>query len=127
MGYRKITVDGVDYEYVVGKTVTKIRPAGGRGKAQLFQNSEWGTPHASRRNDGPTLPVRESIHGYVVHPAAVAGMIKGKKAFEPTTCKRHPEELVTGLSFSPYALEIEGLKHLTGNCAKCREESAWNI
>lgn len=40
MGYRNITVDGVKYKYVVGKTHTKIH-----GYKKVFENEKIGSEH----------------------------------------------------------------------------------
>lgn len=37
MGYRNITVDGVDYKYVIGKSYTKVR-----GINKVFDNHKIG-------------------------------------------------------------------------------------
>ena len=37
MGYRKITVDGKQYEYIIGKTHTKVK-----GMKKVFENEKIG-------------------------------------------------------------------------------------
>ena len=60
MSYRNITVDGVDYKYVVGKTCTKIH-----GIRKIFYNSDIGI------QDTTTFKDR-----YMVRPLDVATAIK---------------------------------------------------
>lgn len=58
MSYRKITVDGKEYEYVVGKDVTKVKGVG------IFKHIDWAY----------YMDERESR----VSPKHVEGMIRGK-------------------------------------------------
>lgn len=76
MGYRKITVDGVEYQYVVGKTHVKVRgmqavPAEHIG--ELFDNlcPCCGEPEYELYN-----AKRENHQRVRVHPSNVADFIR---------------------------------------------------
>lgn len=115
MSYRKFNHVGVDYEYIVGKTHTKIRRADKSTPAQLFANSEWGAPM-----DSTKAP-------FIVRPSDIKGMLIGERNFHSHPCSRHPDITVTGLSVDPYSSEIDGVDILVDDCAKCLDESSWDI
>lgn len=70
MSYRKITVDGKQYEYVVGKTHTKVKGVG------VILNSQIGEYQWNCRNGAECCG--ESLR---VQPKDVANFIKGKIQF----------------------------------------------
>lgn len=90
MGYRKITVDGKEYEYVIGKTHTKVK-----GIKTVFLNEEIGVLSAKNCECcGESLDViydRETLsdHNFDirVRPSDVADAIKSLTLYEELTAK----------------------------------------
>lgn len=108
MSYRKIEVDGKTYEYVVGKTTTKVKGVG------VFRNSDYGVPV-------------ECTDTYVISAAGVKRMVRGLpgKPYKKT-CERHGLP-ITALTFSPFAAEIYGKTVLVDNCPECLYNSRMDI
>lgn len=99
MSYRKIEVNGNTYEYVIGKTVIKIKGLG------IFPISEYGNgigfPSLNKKGDGyefrQTLRSHKSNDlAFNVTPKIIAGIITGKKV-EPID-----------LMVDPFETEIHG-------------------
>jgi hypothetical protein len=108
MAYRKMKIDDKTYEYVIGKTFTKIKDVG------LFENKEYGSPLAF------------SNKGVVVSPKHVSNMIRGIKERVQYHCKEH--NFTTDMLVSdPYSVEIHGKKILVKYCPQCYERRALDI
>lgn len=80
MSYRKIEVNGNTYEYVIGKTVIKIKGLG------IFPISEYGNRigYPSKKGDGYEFQQARRSHNandlaFNVTPKIIAGIITGKK------------------------------------------------
>jgi hypothetical protein len=129
MGYRNIEVDGVQYQYAVGRSHTKITGLG------VFLNKNYGTPVGYHRFRDPTTsgqPLPEGQIGtYVISPSKVRAMILHKtKGIEPQSYRQHclkHDYVVTSLTPSPFAGEIEGKGTLMWNCPECVEDNAMEI
>jgi len=106
MSYRKITVNDKQYEYVIGKTHTKIK---GKG---LFKNSEVGVPLKRRVGD----EVKES---FVVTPAIVADLIAGKPIRPMHKC--YHGTVTSKTMINPYDHEVYGERNTIGKCHLCHE------
>ena len=130
--YRNITVNGRKYRWVVGKTHTYVRDLETK-QQEAFANDEWGVPHASvgfsYADDDNELRARAekpTLHGYVITPAMVRGMILGEPAWKNRICDRH-QMPVSGVQFSPFASEIHDKGVLMENCPHCVQDSAFDI
>lgn len=107
MSYRKITVEGKQYEYVIGKAYLKIKELG------LFKTSEIGN-----RLGGTSI--------FVVTPGTVAKVIKKESLPEVFICERHGVT-TTELAVAPYDDEIYGKIHHMINCPTCLDNNAADI
>ena len=113
MSYRKITVDGKQYEYVIGKTHTKIKGLG------LFLNTEIGM----------TVPFPPEFHRApktFVTPGMIADKIQGKLPRKPImySC----EHLTTPHTVAdPFESEVHGRYVAMIACDRCVNERSWDI
>lgn len=112
MSYRKITVNDKRYEYVIGKTHTKIKDVG------LFKNSEVGVPLKKRVGD-------EVKTSFVVTPAIVADIIAGKPIRPMHKC--HHGTVTGKTMLDPFANEVYGQKVKIGKCHICHAELSDDI
>lgn len=113
MTYRTITVSGVDYEYVIGKSCTKIKGFG------VFQNNDIGVE--SRYSNRPKDVEGNRIKKMVVTPAIVADLIAGNPIRSMNAC-RHGT--VTGRTTAdPYEAEVNDEYAPIIDCDKCVHES----
>lgn len=106
MAYRKITVNGTEYQYTIGRSFTKVR-----GHA-VWRNSEVGDA------------VDDEL--YVVQPSHIAEMIlHGKRKRETKMCMRHnkPKEF----RCNPFEYEIHGRTIFEWMCEDCHNSVAADI
>lgn len=109
MTYRKVEVNGQVYEYVIGKTVVKVKGV------NIWPKSKVGDRVRSYPEDK-----------YIVGPGHIKEMIKfGYRKRLPKICKEH--DLVKELVINPYAAEIYGEKHYMWMCEECHSNSAEDI
>jgi hypothetical protein len=111
MSYRKITVDGTTYEYVIGRTKLKIKGLG------LYEIAKIG-------NRLVGTPSRQPV--YVVTPGTVAKVIRGEPLPTVLHCNEHnytTDELV----YNPYQHEIKERKIHMINCPTCYAELKLDI
>ena len=107
MSYRNITVDGVEYQYTIGRSHVKIKGHSVVEKADIGVEFETDI--------------------YVVCPRDIANWIKyGKKRTDHPKCKCGKPGNKT-LRAWPFAREIHGKTQLTHACDDCLAESADNI
>jgi len=90
VSYRKIEVNGNTYEYVIGRTVIKIKGVG------IFPIAEYGNPigHPLNTCDGYKFQHvlrshKSNDYAYNVTPKIIAGIISGKKV-EPMQMMVNP-------------------------------------
>lgn len=102
--YRKIVVSNKTYEYVIGRSVLKIKGVGIFPKEQV----------------GDYIPDSDN---YMITPAHVADIIKfGKKQIkEQKMCKDH--NLPVSLHVDPFMDEIYNKQIISPMCEKCLQES----
>ena len=106
MAYRKITIDGTTYEYVVGKTHVKVKGVG------IWRRDEVGHEVDGKRNK------------YVVSPSIMRSLITGDDEEQIYTCKH---TATTSWAYDPFAIEIHGMKVKVANCPICLQQSADDI
>lgn len=112
MSYRKIIVDGKQYEYSIGKTHTKIKGM------EVYKNSDIGDEIESTTS--------YEIQGYVVSPYNVANAIKGvHKPRQVIKCEHGTQTHET--TACPYSSEIDNEYVPMINCKHCVAQSAGNI
>lgn len=129
MSYRKMTVDGTVYEYVIGRTHLKIR---GR---QAVRKEEVGLNLGRRVNKSG-----KGYHDWIVlTPKMIANFIQGKpqssvvEAYPPCQHKEgewdYDKEVneVTTFGFVPFELEIYHKKIIVNWCKNCYDENAMSI
>ena len=102
MSYRKITVDGKLYEYVIGATHLKIKAFG------LFKVSEVGNPI-----DGTSK--------YVVTPTVVAALIRKERLPLSLHCAKH-DYRTTQLTYERVFRVSTGKRRQMINCPECVKE-----
>ena len=108
MSYRKLEVDGKQYEYVIGKKNTKIR--GG----------------ATYLNEAIGDRINGNDEDIIVTPYNVANAIRGIS--NPRTVRRCSHGIVTHeVVANPYAAEIDGEYSPMINCAICVQNAADDI
>lgn len=112
MSYRKITVNDKRYEYVIGKTHTKIKDVG------LFKNSEVGVPLKKRVGD-------ELKRTFVVTPAIVADIIAGKPIRTMYKCDHGIVTSKTMLDVLSH--DVYNETRYIGKCELCDKELAGEI
>lgn len=100
MSYRKITVDGKQYEYVIGASHLKIKAFG------LFKVSDVGNPI-------------KGTSKYVVTPTVIAALIRKERLPLSLHCAKH-DYRTTQLTYGER--EDGGRVHMI-NCPQCREEA----
>ena len=71
MGYRNINVNGQDYQYVIGRTHTKIKGLG------AYRNEDIGQIQTYVMYNDITDEFETHEDGVIVRPSDVALMIKG--------------------------------------------------
>ncbi len=107
MSYRKITVNEKSYEYVIGKTHTKVKGFG------LFVNAEVGNFIAH-----PDSPIHSGPRSYLVTPSTVAKIIGGDKVPTAYKCKLHgitTDDVVA----DPQVLAATGKTRYIPHCPEC--------
>lgn len=108
MAYRKIIVDGTEYQYTIGRSYTKVR-----GHA-VWHNSDVGDLLDTGREQ------------YVVQPSHVAEMImNGKRDRRVKMCEQHnkPKRFTS----NPYVVEIEQKNIYGWWCDDCHADIAADI
>lgn len=111
MTYRKITVEGKQYRYVIGTKGTKIQ-AVGDSDFTLHLNSAIG--HA--------IP---GMTTFMVEPKDIRNAILNKPV-QTRTCKKHGVT-TTELTVNPYEAEIHQRTVFMINCRECVREVADDI
>lgn len=114
MSYRTITVNEQTYQYVVGRTHTKVRNFG------VFENRLIGDKVDA------DVGVKLSEDKYVVSPYHVANAIKGIKIERPVYRCIHGFE-THEVTLDPYSLEIHGEEVDIINCPHCVNQSYGDI
>lgn len=114
MSYRTITVNEQIYEYVIGRSHTKIRNFG------VFENSLIG------EKVQPDSGVKLTEDKYTVSPFHVANAIKGIKVERPVYRCVHGFE-THQVTSDPYSLEIRGEEVDIINCPHCVNQSYCDI
>jgi len=111
MSYRKVTVEGKVYEYVVGKVFVKIKDFG------LFKVADVGNPILNRVLGKDRL--------YQTTPATIASIIKKEPLPRMFSCRHGTKthELV----YDPFHVEIKNKFHTMLNCKECYANSRDNI
>jgi len=71
MGYRNINVNGQDYQYIIGRTHTKIKGLG------AYRNEDVGQIQTYMMYNDITDEFETHENGVIVRPSDVAFMIKG--------------------------------------------------
>ena len=94
MSYRKIEVDGVEYEYVIGKSNIHIRGFGD------FSVKQHGNPVVNPNR--PDDQVGFDTGRRIATPATVAALIKGQET--PVNVAKREKRLMV----NPYDAEISG-------------------
>jgi hypothetical protein len=107
MSYRKITVDGKQYEYIVGKTHLKIKGF------DVFRISDVGNHIAG------TLK-------YVVTPAVIAAIIRKDDVPISFHCAKH-DYRTTELTYAHVDPTYIGKKAHVIDCPECRSEAVYGI
>lgn len=107
MSYRKITVEGKKYEYVIGKSVLKIKELG------LFKTAEIGNRVSGTQS-------------FIVTPGTVAKVIKKEILPESFVCTHHGVH-TSKLVVNPFYHEIYDKIHDMINCPTCYRLSADDI
>ena len=117
MTYRKITVSGVEYEYSIGKSATKIKGFG------VYQNNDIGveSQYFNRSKNAEGKPVKKMI----VTPAIVADLISGKPIRSMNSCDHGT--VTSKTTANPYDAEIHAEYSEMIDCAKCVHELAMEI
>ena len=105
MSYRKITISGKTYEYVIGKVFIKIKDFG------LFKVSEVGNKFAKSNNE------------YQCTPATIASIIKKEKLPRIFHCKEH-NVFTMELRVNPFLNDIHNNKSSMINCQECYDNIA---
>ncbi len=117
MSYRKITVDDKQYEYVIGKTHTKIKGLG------LYPNIELGdTVKKPGFIGGPDKTF--------ITPGMIADVIRGKKPrsiHETKSMQRCRHTSTPYTVANPFDAEIYGKRVPMIACEECYEQAADDI
>ena len=119
MSYRKLTVDGKEYEYSIGRKYVKFR-----GIEPPIEKSEIGFElgyHQPFFRD-----VDHSTGEWIVRPGDIAYWLKHgtKRPIPKCKCGAPGSERLRSL---PYQREIEGKKILTHYCDDCLDANAVDI
>jgi hypothetical protein len=108
MAYREITVGGETYEYVIGRSFTKVKG------------------HAVWPNEAIGNPIDNGSERVVVTPSHVAEMIAtGKRARTPKICEIH--NLVEAYQADPYIAEMDHKAVYGWWCDECYHDRADSI
>jgi len=111
--YRKMTVDGIEYQYNIGKKFVEIREE--LAPKQLIEKSEIG--FKSKHNE------------LIVHPKMIADYIQGKKKQHVSkyfrTCKCVGVSKQLGVI--PYDYEIDNKSNYVYWCSACYSANADDI
>lgn len=120
MSYRKLTIDdGVKYDYVIGKTFTKVKRDG--KSYMIFENSKIGNPCM-----GPGYGMTFVLTGnFVITPQNVRNAILGEGI--PTNFCEYHNVRTTGMHVDPFENESYGNTLYVPNCPTCYENSAADI
>jgi hypothetical protein len=124
MAYRKINVNDVDYEYVIGKKFTKVKLNGKAFKIfenekignELFYGGCWGSGHFYKM--GPGIGI------FVVTPINVKNALLGIDI--PSFQCQHGTS-TTGLTINPFDREIYGKTRYMIACPTCYENLAGEV
>lgn len=108
MSYRKINVNGTEYEYTIGETFTKVRGL------DAFKNSDIGDP---------IVGVKDQFY---VTPYNVKNAILGVKHHRVVYRCSHGT-ITHKTVLDPYEHEIWGEEHHMINCKHCVEEREMDI
>ena len=103
MSYRKIEVNGTQYEYVVGRSHVKVR---GPGMSKVLAKSDIGQLIGDDR--------------FVVTPANIRNVVLGRNGPRTLICEEHGVR-TSALAYDPFSREIHGKGRLMINCAQCLE------
>lgn len=107
MSYRKITVRGISYKYVVGKSVIKIVPP--EGKSIVIQKTELA--HLN----------------YVCSPAIIRDLILENDISDPSKYFNHCNHSDRKARFDPFESEIREKYVTLYICDDCYHEIGMNI
>lgn len=118
MAYRKLVVDGKNYEFVIGKVNTKVRDDS--GKSTIYNNSDIGSPLGYKYYEKGEL-----IQGYVVTPLNVSRAVLGLGIPE-FVCERDGVK-TTKLIPDPFESEIGQRTRYMMNCPYCEDRLAGDI
>lgn len=109
--YRKLTVDGVDYRYVIGNAFTFIQ------KMDLDRGKY--VKHIAVDNEKLGQPYHDN---FIVGPGNVARFLKGENPVKTYHCERH-DFSTTHLTTDPFDFEIYNKVTLVPECPECNHES----
>ena len=129
MGYRKLVVDGKEYQYVIGKKFTKVKLPNDR-KALIIENQKIGYVIAYQDmgkfydNEGKTFKATDR---FIVTPGSIANYLKTGNSPVVEKCHRENCGCVGMLVVSPFEAEIYGKTHFMKACADCHTSSALDI
>lgn len=107
MSYRKVTVNGKVYEYVIGKVFVKIKDFG------LFKVADVGNRIVNSGNFRAT-------------PATVASIIQKEPLPRIFHCKTHGVNTIE-LVYDPFDIEFRGKRTTMINCKECYENRRMDI
>ena len=107
--YRKLNINGIDYQYNIGKSFVKIKSVNGSKDIPIVKI----VPEGGRR---------------IVHPQMIKDYINGEKKhiscyYRTCTCKNVDKYLRS----LPFDFEIHNIKHYVYFCENCFEENARSI
>lgn len=119
MSYRKLDVEGTEYEYTIGRKNTKVKLAGKAFK--IFDNEVIGSPIVSNYNCGEPGVILK----YQVTPLNVRLAIQSKPLPE-WTCRSHGVT-TKNLTSNPFTAEIEERISYMIACPECVENCAGDI
>jgi hypothetical protein len=121
MGYRKLVVGDKTYEYVIGKTHTKVKGVG------VFLNSSYGVSVVR-----PAMLSKTEQKKWFVSPGMLADKLSGKpiRAIEDTpsmqSCDDHGVHTVFRVA-DPYMIEVCRVYRGMIACKKCYDQRSWDI
>lgn len=129
MGYRKLTVDGKTYQYVIGKKFTKVKLPDDR-KALIIENEKIGYKIAYQAS-GPFYDdvgkTFEDTGRRLVTPGSIAAYLKTGESPVVNKCRREDCGCVGMLVVNPFEAEIYGKTHFMNACARCHTMTALDI
>lgn len=125
---RKLTVDGKDYSFVIGKDKTKVREVG-TNEQQLFDNNQIGNELVGVRNLSGYFdecePSRSSDPMFVVTPKNIADAIQ-QNPVRQMICEYHNYSSPF-VMIDPFSAEIWDKQIILGYCPDCYQNSALSI